>query len=315
MSVINQYAPVIITTLCRYEHFRNCIESLLRCTHSENTDVYIGLDYPSNDSHKSGYEKILKYVDTISGFKSFTVFKRDINFGSSKNMRELKIFVLHKYDCFIVSEDDNVFSPNFLDYINKGLELYKDDPQIFAICGFSHPINKTSLEHNIYVSSRYNAWGTGFWKEKYVPYYEKYFNFDYIKSVFYSSKKIKILFKAKRHIFVHRLITSIKLNKIHGDILWNVFLVLENKYCISPTTTKVRNTGSDGTGINCKINDNSTINPQDTDEVFVYDKVMIKESNEILNLIKPFTSGGFAKRTYIIIRYLIFRFFKIDIYK
>ena len=32
------YAPVVIPTLCRYEHFKACLESLSLCTGAENTD-------------------------------------------------------------------------------------------------------------------------------------------------------------------------------------------------------------------------------------------------------------------------------------
>lgn len=44
--IVDNFAPVIIPTLCRYEHFKECLESLSRCTWAEKTEVYIGLDYP-----------------------------------------------------------------------------------------------------------------------------------------------------------------------------------------------------------------------------------------------------------------------------
>lgn len=34
---IKNYAPVIIPTLCRYEKFRNCIETLSKCTGADKT--------------------------------------------------------------------------------------------------------------------------------------------------------------------------------------------------------------------------------------------------------------------------------------
>ena len=50
-----KYAPVVIPTLCRYEHLKNCLESLARCTYSHETDVYLCLDFPAKESHKRGY--------------------------------------------------------------------------------------------------------------------------------------------------------------------------------------------------------------------------------------------------------------------
>lgn len=51
------YTPIMIPTLCRYEHFRRCLESLQRRTHANETDVYVGLDYPAKESHWDGYKK------------------------------------------------------------------------------------------------------------------------------------------------------------------------------------------------------------------------------------------------------------------
>ena len=76
------YAPVIIPTLCRFEHFKRCVESLKRCTGAEYTDVYVGVDYPSQESHWEGYQKICNYVSEVTGFRSFNVILRDRNFGA-----------------------------------------------------------------------------------------------------------------------------------------------------------------------------------------------------------------------------------------
>lgn len=53
------YAPIYIPTLCRYEHFKQCIESLAQCEGASETEVYVALDYPAKESHLEGYEKDL----------------------------------------------------------------------------------------------------------------------------------------------------------------------------------------------------------------------------------------------------------------
>ena len=49
MQEIKEFAPVLIPTLNRYEHFKRCLESLERCTWAEKTDVYVALDFPPSD--------------------------------------------------------------------------------------------------------------------------------------------------------------------------------------------------------------------------------------------------------------------------
>ena len=73
MIEIKTYAPVLITTLNRYEHFKRCVESLSRCTHAEKTELVIGLDYPPNEKYVAGWEKISEYVKSISGFGKITI--------------------------------------------------------------------------------------------------------------------------------------------------------------------------------------------------------------------------------------------------
>ena len=52
-----KYAPVIIPTMNRYNHFYACLESLERCTGSEHTDVYVALDYPPSEKYVDGWKE------------------------------------------------------------------------------------------------------------------------------------------------------------------------------------------------------------------------------------------------------------------
>lgn len=80
---------------------------------------------------------------------------------------DLKKQVEKRFDRYISTEDDNEFSPNFLVYMNKGLELYKDDPKVLAICGYSYPFDhwKIFVDMNImliqYMLFVHGEWGVG----------------------------------------------------------------------------------------------------------------------------------------------------------
>lgn len=315
MNDVGKYAPVVIATLCRYEHFKRCIESLAQCTHAGKTDIYIALDYPLNESHWDGYEKILSYVDLIVGFQSVTVIKRELNFGAVNNIRSLISVVLRKYDRYILSEDDNEFSPNFLDYMNNGLEKYENEESVFAICGFTYPEVESFKEYssNVYVAHGYNAWGTGFWKNKYEKASFLYLNNDYAMNLLHSWKIVFKLFRKRRHVMINRLIFRLIRGRGIGDVMWRIYLILENKYCIMPIISKVRNCGHDGSGTNCLINDLYTKQPIDTMHSFVYDDICILESREIKNIYNKLYGGSFMIRRTAEIQYLIFRIFNKNI--
>lgn len=80
------YAPVMIPTLCRYEHFKECLESLSLCKGADMTEVFVGLDYPAKENHRPGYEKIKSYLEQVGNmnFKKIHVYLREVNYGGGK---------------------------------------------------------------------------------------------------------------------------------------------------------------------------------------------------------------------------------------
>ena len=65
------YAPIMIPTLCRYEHLVKCVESLAANSLASETELYIGLDYPTKESHWEGYRKIEQYLVSIEGLSKY----------------------------------------------------------------------------------------------------------------------------------------------------------------------------------------------------------------------------------------------------
>ena len=168
------YAPVLIPTLNRYEHLRQCLESLSKCTLAEETEVYIALDYPPSDKYVEGWQKTRGYLYSIGNmnFKKIHLIERTENYGTwnpgdKGNAKYLIADISKKYDRYIFTEDDNVFSPCFLEYMNKGLELFKDNDKVFAISGYRwwFPIK---YENNTYFRQNvdYTPWGEGKWVRK-----------------------------------------------------------------------------------------------------------------------------------------------------
>ena len=123
-----EMAPIMIPTLCRFEHFKSCVESLAKCNLSKETDLYVSLDYPTKESHWDGYRRIKEYLeDGVSGFRKVYVYIQDKNLGAVGNWKFLYNILKNKYLYYIATEDDNVFSEHFLQYINEGLKMFIND--------------------------------------------------------------------------------------------------------------------------------------------------------------------------------------------
>lgn len=266
---IKTYAPVIIPTLNRYDHFRQCLESLEKCVGADMTNVYVGLDYPPAEKYVEGWKKIDAYLkDKVANcsFKNLFVFRRDHNYGafhSASNDAALRDYVTKYYDRWIFSEDDNIFSPNFLLYMNTCLEKYHGDPDVVQISGYTYPVHwkvsggATCLKENVCFS----AWGAGFWVDKYSKIQE-YIEADELKhklgEVIRTKSYKKMIDAATEGYFP--AMCSYRGYKKKGKDPWRMccdfvcrcYLAIENKYVVSPVISKVRNLGFDGSGITCQ---------------------------------------------------------------
>jgi hypothetical protein len=267
------YAPIIIPTMCRYQHLVRLIESLKVNTWAKYTDVYIGLDYPSSLKYKEGYGQICKYLDQdFSEFRSFTVIKHKENLGSFANMMFLRNIVFEKYDRFIRTDDDAEFSPNFIEYMDKCLMEYEADPDVIAVSGYSYPISWKVSEGANALKENFICpmWGTGFWKDKFYKIHKdikdgclknavnKVFKDGLYKKMLNASK-IEYMDLCTPYIEGENLSTFVT------DISMRMYSVINNKYVVVPIISKVRNWGFDGSGEYCSKSDNYSFDLQKID--------------------------------------------------
>lgn len=258
-----EYSPVIIPTLNRKEHLERCLNSLANNTYAKNTDIFISVDFPPNKNYENGCEEIKKYLETFdkSQFNSVKIYYQANNLGVMENYYFLKNEVKNTYSTYIYTEDDNEFSENFLEYINKGLILYKDDMKIMAICGFRDSDWKSS--ENIALTKLFSAYGFGTWFDK-----EDFFLAD-IKKQLLSKETLKFrniyeLFKNNKALFTIYIRNILLNNKglfwdnnelVICDTTRSIYMHLTNTACIAPEKAKSRTWGNDGSGVNMPKND------------------------------------------------------------
>lgn len=240
------YYPVIIPTLCRYEHLKRCVDSLAKNTHADKTELIISLDYPAKESHREGYEKILTYIDSIKGFKKVTCLKQVHNVGVWDNLMLLFDYAYRYYDAVIFTEDDNEFSPCFLDYMDKALDKYWKEDKVTGICGYL-PIYYGNNYNKEFFTLQSSSWGWGQWKHK-----------NQLNDLSLS-QLIKLL-KSKKNalrIFLHsprtfyQVLDMIEQRAIWEDVYFTCLNILNETYQLRPYKSLVRNWGMDGSGTHC----------------------------------------------------------------
>lgn len=259
-----KYAPVLIPTLNRHNHFSNCVKSLAQCIHADKTDLIIALDFPTKESHWDGYRKILEISKNIVGFKSVKIIKREKNFGPISNFFESITEVFKEYDNLIFTEDDNLFSTDFLNFVNEGLTLYRDRKDIFSISGYQYPVDMPkSYSQDIYVWTGFSAWGVGIWKDRWEnAYISQEKALSDIKNMFQNYSNVFRLNKIANH-YVPELIHMAEKKRLFADGYFSMYQFLKNQYSVFPIISRVRNMGHDGSGVNCGIKELDVYSDQD----------------------------------------------------
>lgn len=261
-----QYAPIYIPTLCRDRHFILGVESLKKNSWAKYTDVYIALDYPSKESHWEGYRRICDYLDNgdFSAFASFQVLKRSRNIGSLANIDSTRDLLMEKYDRWIMAEDDIEFAPVFLEYMNKCLDYYESDPDVFAVNGYAYPV-PYSHSKNSNVIKQYatvSEWGIGYWKDKYLKAQRKVEQ-GFLRNSFdfaVQSGILSSMVRSRRYDYINYALSgNDDLLYTHmTDISMGIYCSLTKKCVICPTISKTRNHGFDGSGLYCVKIENAT---------------------------------------------------------
>ncbi|QIA08523.1 glycosyltransferase family 2 protein [Draconibacterium halophilum] len=282
--------PILITVYNREKHFKKCIESLKKCEGADKSPLYIAVDAPSKEIDVEPNRQIKEYAKALKGFKKIEIFERTENKGPRNNAETARQDIFSIYDNLIVSEDDNVFAPGFLSFINKGLDVYKDRHDIFSINGYSLPINIPKNYYNdIYIWKGFSGWGYGIWKDKYNAVS---FEIADIRKFIKNCSNIKNANKIAAH-YVPNMINAVNKQQIHGDTFIVKHLIENNMYSVFPSYSLVRNIGNDGSGVNCgidvvyknqRVNNNFKLLPLKKD---------IKPNQKILDSISKFYKGSF----------------------
>lgn len=248
---ISSFAPVVIPTLCRYKHLIALLESLAQCRFASETEVFVAVDFPAKAVHEPGYRRICDYLDKVGNltFKKLHVIRRERNYGFGKhgNARLLINEILHKFDRYIYTEDDNCFAPGFLEFINYNLERYKDDKSILAICGYQYPVDFHFDNPQILKLEQFSAWGYGIWKDRYEIINSNRDNKASLLEILNNQQYRKYTLAHRPNLFTELLGMS-NGAPILSDSFNSSLQIAKGLKSIFPSKSLVRNCGWDGSG-------------------------------------------------------------------
>lgn len=256
------YAPVVVTVYNRYSHFVKCIQSLSLCRGAEKTDIFIASDAASNDKDAESVLRIRNYASELTAFQSVTILAPNENIGAIQNYRRAEQHVFARYDRLIFTEDDNIFAPDFLEFVNQGLDAYKMRKDIYAICGYNYPVEMpVEYAKDAYLWTGFSAWGVGKWKDRWESAIEEP-PLDELKSFLKDRSCMRKLDTIAGH-YRPALQHIVDTGHYTGDTIHSYQMFRNGYYCIFPSVSRVRNIGHDGSGQHCVIDDTQMFSQQE----------------------------------------------------
>ena len=242
---MNNPAPIALFTYNRPLHTNMCVVSLLKNPQAKDTDLFVFCDGWKNSRDREKVEETRRVARDIRGFKSVTVVEAKENRGLANSVIAGVTDVVNRLGRVIVVEDDLVFSPYFLEFMNSALELFENDYRVGNVHG--HLFKMRGLPDTFLISHA-DSWGWATWKrawEKFEPSGEK------LLSILREKNLTKTFDFEGTYPFTRMLERQIAGQNNSWAIRWKASLLVNGMISVNAGKSLVANNGFDRTGTNC----------------------------------------------------------------
>lgn len=252
-------APILVMVYDRLDSLKKCIQALQSCDEAAESVLYISSDaaYRPQDSVK--IEAVREYIQTISGFGKVIPITPMENRGLNGSYNAAIDMIFKEHDTFIFLEDDIIVAPNFLKFINEGLEFYKNEPKVLSVSGFSHSVFfdvDAQLKSEIYFTNRWCPWGFASWKAKILDVHALLL--EELRQDLKDKKFVGKLDKIGIDLYTAFQRKLYKQEPLVLDYRYVHHMVKNDLYTVTPYTTKTFNIGNDGQGTRTRKNEKYT---------------------------------------------------------
>lgn len=243
------YAPIVVFGFNRPDALKNTIASLLNNEEAKFSDLFVFVDGPREGKmgEKEKVKEVREYVKSITGFKSLHYTFSEKNKGLADSIIRGVSQVINQYDRVIVLEDDLVLMPNFLNFLNQGLDYYENNQKVMSVCGHSCKV-KTPADYpyDAYFFTRSSSWGWATWKDRWNLVDWELNNWDKVvanRKAFVNSEGSDVF----------KMLNDWKCGRNHSwAIRFCYAQFIQKKLSVIPNKSLVDNEGFGGDGTNCK---------------------------------------------------------------
>ncbi len=242
-------APIVLFVYNRPKHTAEVLRTLANCTHAKEVPLYIFSDAAKKPAAADAVEQVRAIVEDPRWTKCFykvTVVKAEQNKGLAKSVITGVTQVINAHGSVIVVEDDNRVAEDFIDYMCRGLEFYRDNEKIGFIGAYKVPIEiPADYTHDVFLMGRGSSYSWATWKDRWdlVDWEVK----DY--ETFRKDRKARARFNEYGDDRSDMLDSQMAGAIDSWAIRFSYAMFKHGRYAILPVKTRVENIGFDGSGV------------------------------------------------------------------
>ena len=154
--------PIALFVYNRPDYTESAIRSITACNRFEECTLCIFCDGPRSPSQAASVAAARQVARRWSAQVHATVIERPQNLGPDRSIVQGVTDLLDQYGQVIVIEDDQQFSPDFLDYMLQGLARYREEPCVYQIAGFMSQVEHPSVPDAFFLPYT-KPWGWATW--------------------------------------------------------------------------------------------------------------------------------------------------------
>ncbi len=281
-------APVVLFTYNRPWHTEQSLNALMQNELADKSTLYIYCDGPKkNISRKeiNSIKEVRRIVRKNNWCKEVIIFEKDENLGLANSVIGGVTEIIEKYGKVIVLEDDIITGNHFLEFMNSGLECYKDEERVYGVSGYCFPASKRIKDSTFFLPVM-SSWGYGTWADRWSK-----INFngnELLNEVHLRNIELNINFGRLNYYQMLKEQVSGKIDS--WAVRFYVSMYLDKGVFLYPNTSLLQNIGLDGSGVHSKKGDSKIYNDTFKKNVSIkVDKRNVNLNNKIIESIK---SGG-----------------------
>ena len=238
------WAPLALFIYNRPDHTRRMITSLQGCAGFAESLVYVFADGPRQSQDMPAIQEARNEARRLLG--SHAVYlERDTNLGVDNSIIAGVTQLCAQHGRVVVIEDDLVFSPYFLAFLNAGLRRYQDERRVMQVCAYMYDVPQFRYRRDAIFLPMTSSLGWATWKRAWDQYDPEAVGWrDRLRDV-----RNRRRFDLDGHYQYGKMLSRHMRSGVPAwDIRWYYTVFFNDGLVLYPPRTLVVHTGFDGTG-------------------------------------------------------------------